>query len=145
MSIASMSSVLNVPKSIFQSLRRTRTRRITRLFATRPKLVRVELVGQDHPALSRVGTLVFYGPLLVVGYAFILASLVWLLAMGIGWAGALFLMGLGHVTLGAWGVRRAGLLGATEDQEVLDFECEPRGAVSEPASRAVSIRVASRK
>jgi hypothetical protein len=109
-------------------LRLPNTLRISRLLATRLKLVRVEVVGQDHPALARASTFLLYVPFIVVGYAFALAAVAWFLALEIGWGGALLLMGVGHLLVGAWGVRRAPVPAAAETFDVLSPECEPDDA-----------------
>jgi hypothetical protein len=102
------------------------TLRIRRLLATQLRLFRLEMVGQDHPALERVGALVIAGPLLLVGYAFVLASLIRYLAIRIGWGVGLLLVGLIHLALGAWGWRRSRAIGFAQSYEVLAPDCEPQ-------------------
>ena len=102
------------------------TLRIRRLLATQLRLFRLEMVGQDHPALARVGALLIFGPVLLVGYAFVLASLVRYLAIRIGWGVGLLLVGLIHLALGAWGWRRSRAIAFTQSYEVMAPDCEPQ-------------------
>lgn len=107
-----------------------RTLRIKRLLTTQLKLVRLEMVGQDHPFLVRAGALLVCGPILLVGYAFALAAAVRLLAIRIGWGAGLLLVGVVHLLVGAWGLRRARALAFAESYDVLVPECEPEGAAT---------------
>jgi hypothetical protein len=102
------------------------TLRIRRLLGTQLRLFRLEMVGQDHPAIERVGALVIAGPILLVGYAFVLASLVRYLAIRIGWGVGLLLVGLIHLALGAWGWRRSRAIAFAQSYEVLTPDCEPQ-------------------
>jgi hypothetical protein len=102
------------------------TLRIRRLLGTQLRLFRLEMVGQDHPALEHVGALVIAGPLLLVGYAFVLASLIRYLAIRIGWGVGLLLIGLIHLALGAWGWRRSRAIAFAQSYEVLAPDCEPQ-------------------
>ena len=102
------------------------TLRIRRLLATQLRLFRLEMVGQDHPAIERVGALVIAGPLFLVGYAFVVASLIRYLAIRIGWGVGLLLVGLIHLALGAWGWRRSRAIAFAQSYEVLTPDCEPQ-------------------
>jgi hypothetical protein len=102
------------------------TLRIRRLLGTQLRLFRLEMVGQDHPALERVGALVIAGPLLLVGYAFVLASLIRYLAIRIGWGVGLLLVGPIHLALGVWGGRRSRAIAFAQSYEVLTPDCEPQ-------------------
>jgi hypothetical protein len=104
------------------------TLRIRRLMATQLRLFRLEIVGQDHPALARVGALLIVGPILLVGYAFVLAALVRYLAIRIGWGVGLLLVGLIHLALGAWGWRRSRAIAFMQSYEVMAPDCEPQRA-----------------
>ncbi|HEY5090099.1 MAG TPA: hypothetical protein VIK30_09020 [Polyangia bacterium] len=106
------------------------TLRIKRLLTTQLKLMRLEIVGQDHPFLVRAGALLICGPILLVGYAFALAAAVRLLAIRIGWGGGLLLVGIVHLLVGAWGLRRARALAFAESYDVLAPECETEGAAT---------------
>ena len=107
------------------------TQRIKRLLATQLKLFRLELIGQDHPALVRVGALLVFGPFLVVGYAFALASVVRYLAIRIGWGVGLLLVGLIHLAIGAWGMRRGRAITFAQSYDVLVPECESESAAAD--------------
>jgi hypothetical protein len=100
------------------------TQSIKRLLATQLKLFRLEVVGQDHPALVRVGALLVFGPFLLVGYAFALAAVVRALAIRLGWSVGLLLIGLVHLAVGAWGMRRSRAIAFAESYDVLAPDCE---------------------
>jgi hypothetical protein len=102
------------------------TLRIRRLLATQLRLFRLEMVGHDHPALAHIGALLVCGPVLLVGYAFVLASLVRYLAIRIGWGVGLLLVGLIHLALGAWGWRRSRAFAFAQSYEVVAPDCEPQ-------------------
>ena len=102
------------------------TLHIRRLLATQLRWFRLEMVDRDHPALPRVGALLIFGPVLLVGYAFVLASLVRYLAIRIGWGVGLLLVGLIHLALGAWGWRRSRGIAFTQSYEVMAPDCEPQ-------------------
>jgi hypothetical protein len=108
-----------------------KTQPITRLLATQVRLVRLELVGDEHPSLSRIGTLILYVPVLLVGYAFMLAALAWRLAIAMGWIAALLTIGIVHLALGTWGVLRARSTATAKSYDVLD-------PVVAPAARAAN-------
>ncbi len=101
------------------------TLRIKRLLATQLKLFRLDLVGQDHPALVRVGALLIFGPFLLVGYAFALAAAVRILAIRLGWGVGLLLIGLIHLAVGAWGMKRSRAIAFAQSYDVVVPECEP--------------------
>jgi len=107
------------------------TQRIKRLLGTQLKLFRLEIVGQDHPALVRVGALLVFGPFLLVGYAFALASVVRYLAIRIGWGAGLLLVGLIHLAVGAWGMRRARAISFAQSYDVLVPDCAAERAAAD--------------
>lgn len=107
------------------------TQSIKRLLATQLKLFRLEVVGQDHPALIRVGALLVFGPFLLVGYAFALAAVVRALAIRLGWSVGLLLVGLLHLGLGAWGMRRGRAIAFAQSYDVLVPDCEPARAAAD--------------
>jgi hypothetical protein len=107
------------------------TLRIKRLMATQLKLLRLEVIGQDHPLLARAGALLIFGPFLLVGYAFVLAAAVRFLAIRIGWGAGLLLLGVVHLLIGAWGMRRGRALVFAQSYDVLAPECEPESAVTD--------------
>jgi hypothetical protein len=109
----------------------TQTQRIKRLLKTQLKLFRLEVIGQDHPALVRVGALLVFGPFLLIGYAFALASVVRFLAIWIGWGVGLLLVGLIHLAVGAWGIRRSRAIAFAQSYDVLAPECEPANAAAD--------------
>jgi hypothetical protein len=100
------------------------TLRIKRLLATQLKLFRLEVVGQDHPLLVRIGALLVFGPFLLVGYAFAWAGWLRLLAIRVGWGVGLLLFGLVHLAVGAWGLRRGHALIFSQSYQVVAPECE---------------------
>lgn len=104
------------------------TLRIKRLLGTRLKLFQLELVGQDHPALVRVGALLIFGPFLLVGYAFALAASIRYLAIWLGWGIGLLLVGVVHLIVGAWGMRRSRVIAFVQSYDVVVPECEPEPA-----------------
>ncbi len=108
------------------------TLRIKRLLTTQLKLVRLEVIGQDHPFLVRAGALLLCGPILLVGYAFALAAAVRLLAIRIGWSAGLLLVGIVHLAIGLWGMRRARALGFAQSYDVVAPECDPANAAIDP-------------
>jgi hypothetical protein len=101
------------------------TQWIRGLLATQLKLFRLEVVGQDHPALIQVGALLVFGPFLLVGYAFALAALVRALAIRLGWGVGLLLVGLVHLAVGAWGMRRGRAIAFAQSYDVLVPDCRP--------------------
>jgi hypothetical protein len=107
------------------------TLRIKRLLGTRLKLFQLELVGQDHPALVKVGALLIFGPFLLVGYAFALAAAVRYLAIWLGWGVGLLLVGLVHVIVGAWGMKRSRVIAFVQSYDVVAPECEPEPAAED--------------
>lgn len=102
------------------------TLQIRRLLATQLRLFRLEMVGQDHPALARVGALLIVGPILLVGYTFVVAALVRYLAIRLGWGVGLLLVGLIHLAVGAWGWRRSRAIAFTQSYEIVSPDCEPQ-------------------
>jgi hypothetical protein len=123
-----MGDMANDGNRLPKSSRARGTLRIKRLLTTQLKLVRLEVIGQDHPFLVRAGALVICGPILLVGYAFALAAAVRLLAIRIGWGAGLLLVGVVHLLVGAWGLRRARALTFAQSYDVLVPECDPAGA-----------------
>ncbi len=132
-----------------------KTLRIKRLLATQLKLFRLEVIGQDHPLLARAGSLLVFGPVLLVGYAFALAALVRLVAIRIGWSVGLLVVGVAHLVVATWGMRRGRALAFVQSYQVGIPECEaeepptqrfkfdsaatrpnihPRGSLKEPES-----------
>jgi hypothetical protein len=109
--------------------RRRGTLKIKRLLATQLKLFRLDLVGQDHPALVRVGAWLIFGPFLLVGYAFALAAAVRYLAIRLGWGVGLLLVGSIHLIVGAWGMRRSRAIAFAQSYDVVVPECEPARSV----------------
>jgi hypothetical protein len=99
--------------------------------ATKLKLLRLEVVGQDHPLLARAGALLVFGPFLLVGYAFALAAAVRFLAIRIGWGVGLLLVGVVHLAVGAWGMRRGRALAFGQSYDVVAPECEPGSAAAD--------------
>ena len=112
---------------------RKKTLRIARLLDTRVRLVRLELVGHEHPVLSRLSTLIVYGPLVLIGYAFLVAAIALAVATAIGWGLALVVVGAVHVGAGLWGIRRARSIRATSFDVV-----EPDLAMDGDASETVA-------
>jgi hypothetical protein len=98
---------------------------IKRLMATQLKLFRLEVLGQDRPALIRVGALLVFGPFLLVGYAFALASVVRYLAIRIGWGVGLMLVGSIHLAVGVWGLRRGRAIGFAQSHDGLAPDGDP--------------------
>jgi hypothetical protein len=127
-----------------------KTLRIVRLLDTRVRLLRLELVGQEQPLMSQVGVLVLFVPFLAIGYAFLLAALARVLARGLGWTAALFLIGVVHLALGTWGVWRARFTSSITSFEVVDPECaspEERdggGSAGTPNKREARLSAAAR-
>jgi hypothetical protein len=101
-----------------------KTLRIKRLLATQLKLFRLEVIGQDHPVLARAGSLLVFGPVLLVGYAFALAALVRLVAIRIGWSVSLLVVGVAHLVVATWGMRRGRALAFVQSYQVGIPECE---------------------
>jgi hypothetical protein len=125
-----MGDMANDGNALSKASRARGTLRIKRLLTTQLKLVRLEIIGQDHPFLVRAGALVICGPILLVGYAFAIAAAVRLLAIRIGWGAGLLLVGVVHLLVGAWALRRARALAFAESYDVLAPECEPEGAAT---------------
>jgi hypothetical protein len=113
------------------------TLQIRRLMATQLRLFRLEMVGQDHPALVRVGALLIVGPIVLVGYAFVLASLVRYMAIRLGWGVGLLLVGVIHLAVGAWGWRRSRAIAFTESYEVMAPDCQPQPGPRRAPARAM--------
>lgn len=119
--------------------RRRGTLRIKRLLATQLKLFRLDLVGQDHPALARVGAWLVFGPFLVVGYAFALAAAVRYLAIRLGWGVGLLMVGVIHLFIGAWGMRRSRAIAFAQSYDVLVPDCEPGRSAGLAFDEAVTL------
>jgi hypothetical protein len=110
------------------------TQRIKRLLGTQLKLFRLEVIGQDHPTLIRVGALLVFGPFLLVGYALALASVIRYLAVWIGWGAGLLLVGLIHLAIGAWGMKRSRAIAFAQSYDVVVPDCEPAKAAADPVA-----------
>ena len=110
------------------------TQRIVDLIATRVQSVKIELIGQDSRILDRLGAVIVFIPMVIVGYAFVLASATMLLGRAIGWGWSLFLFGAAHLALGVWGIVRGRPVGVFQHQEVL----EPQIAADVPDDSATA-------
>ena len=121
------------------------TQRIKRLMATQLKLFRLEVSGQDQSALIRVGAILVFGPFLLVGYAFALASVVRYLAIRIGWGVGLLLVASIHLAVRAWGLKRGRAIAFAQTYDVLAPDCEPArvaddGTTFETAATLVNLQ-----
>jgi hypothetical protein len=114
---------------------------LVELVTAQVKLVRLELLGDARALGRRLTRLAIYIPVLVLGYAFVVAAAAWALAarLGLGWS--LLLFGAVHLVVGIWGVSRAGR--ALGEVKVLDRSREEiersieRVAAPPPPSRSL--------
>jgi hypothetical protein len=112
------------------------TLRIVDLIATRVQSVKIELIGQDSRILDRLGAFIVFIPMVIVGYAFVLVSLMMQLGSAIGWGWSLFLFGVAHLAFGVWGIVRGRPVGVFQHQEVLEPQFAP--VVAEDAAGATA-------
>jgi hypothetical protein len=96
------------------------TLHIVDLLNTRVQAVDLELIGVKDANLTRLGTALVYLPFLAVGYLLLLASVMRLAALAIGWAPAAALFGCVHIAIGAWGVTHGRTVGSARRYEVAD-------------------------
>jgi hypothetical protein len=118
------------------------TLRIVELMRTRVQSVRLDLVGPESRLLVRLGTWLIFLPLVALGYLLVLAALMRMLAVSIGWGVTLLLFGAVHLIIGALGVFFGRDVGQPWTQPVLEPELEstravPRNAATAPPSPPV--------
>jgi hypothetical protein len=91
-----------------------RTLRIVDFLSTRVQAVQLELIGVKDANVTRLGTALVYWPFLAIGYLLLLASVLRLAALAMGWAPTAALLGCVHVAIGAWGMARGRSIGTAK-------------------------------
>ena len=104
---------------------RALTLRVVDLLSTQVQSVRIELIGSRSSALTRLGAVLVYLPVLVIGYVLMLASLMKLASLALGWGLTLFLFGGVHLAISAWGIFQGRVPGAAKTFDVMDPEVAP--------------------
>lgn len=104
------------------------TLRIVDLLSTKVQAVRFDLVGDNNAHVARVGTVLLYAPLLFVGYLLLLAGLTTLIAAAWGWTATCLVFGVGHLAVGAMGIRRGRSVGVAKTFDVVDPAVGPAEA-----------------
>jgi hypothetical protein len=107
---------------------RSQTLHIVDLLATKVQSVRIELLGNRSSTVTRLGTVLVYMPLLIIGYLLMVTSLMKGAAVVLGWGVTLFLFGAVHVTMGLWGMTRDRNVGAAISHDVMDPSVIPDDA-----------------
>jgi hypothetical protein len=107
---------------------RTTAEDLVELVTAQVKLVRLELLADARELGSRVTRIAIYVPIIVIGYAFLVAGGAWALASRIGLLWALLAVGALHLGVGVLGLVRA--LRSVREVKVLDRSREEleRGA-----------------
>jgi len=118
------------------------TLRIVELMRTRVQSVRLDLVGPQSRLLVRLGTWLIFLPLVALGYLLVLAALMRMVAVSIGWCVTLLVFGSAHLVIGALGVLFGREVGQPWSQPVLEPELESarpvlRNAGTSPPSPTV--------
>jgi hypothetical protein len=118
------------------------TLRILELMRTRVQSVRVDLVGPQSRLLVRLGTWLIFLPLVALGYLLVLAALMRMVAVSIGWGVTLLVFGAAHLVIGALGILFGRDVGQARSQPVLEPELDstrpvPRNAATVPPSPTV--------
>ena len=100
------------------------TLRIVDFMSTRVQSVRLDLVGPQSRLLVRLGTWLIFLPLVLLGYLLVLASVVRLVAISIGWGVTLLVFGAAHLIVGVLGMLVGRDVGLAQSQPVLEPELE---------------------
>jgi hypothetical protein len=82
-------------------------------------------MGGPDSSVARLGTVLVYLPLLIVGYLLVLVALMRGIAMVLGWGVTLPLFGVLHLAISFLGMARGRRLGAVERYDVLDPTVAP--------------------
>jgi hypothetical protein len=104
--------------------------RIVDLLTTTVQSVRIDLLGSHGATVTRLGTVLVYMPLLLVGYLLMLASLMKFVAVVLGWGVTMFLFGVLHLAISAFGMVRGRSVGTSKIFDVVDPDVAPDGAVA---------------
>lgn len=121
---------------------RAHTLRVVDLLSTRVQSVRIELIGNgsgnasstEPSPLTRLGAVLVYLPVLLLGYLLVLAALMSLLAPALGWTLTLFLFGAIHLAGAAWGLSRGRGPGAAQSYDVVDPQLADSPAAPRPGA-----------
>ena len=100
------------------------TLRIVDLMSTRVQSVRLDLVGPQSRLLVRLGTWLIFLPFVLLGYLLVVAAVVRLVAVSIGWGVTLVVFGAAHLIVGILGMFFARDVGLAQSQPVLKPELE---------------------
>jgi hypothetical protein len=106
--------------------------RIVDLLTTTVQSVRIDLHGSHGATVTRLGTVLVYMPLLIIGYLSILACAMKVVAVVLGWGFTLLLFGIAHLAVSAWGMARGRNVGTAKIFEVVDPAVAPDGALATP-------------
>lgn len=118
---------------------RSHTLRVVDLLSTRVQSVRVELVGRESSTFTRLGAILVYLPVLLIGYGLVLAAFMNLLALALGWGLTLFLVGVVHLGVSAWGLSRGRGPGAAKTYDVVDPEVAVSPAAPNPTPTPIAM------
>jgi len=116
---------------------RPSTLRIRDLLTAKLSLVRIEFTGEGGGGLMRVGTLLCYAPLLLVGYLFVLAACACMLAVSFGVVPSLLALGAIHIVIGLMGLWRGRRLATSSIFPIVDPELDDV-ATGDPADHAIT-------
>lgn len=83
-------------------------------------------MGNHSSKITRLGTVLLYLPFLLIGYLLLLASVMKLAAVAVGWGVTIVLFGVLHLAISAWGMTRGRHVGAAERFDVLDPAVAPK-------------------
>ena len=114
---------------------RSHTLRVVDLLSTRVQSVRVELVGSESSTFTRLGAILLYLPVLLMGYGLVLVAFMNLLAPALGWGLTLFLFGGVHLGVSAWGLSRGRGPGAARTYDVVDPQLAASPVAPMPVGR----------
>ncbi len=106
--------------------------RIVDLLTTTVQSVRIDLHGNHGATVTRLGTVLVYMPLLIIGYLLILASAMRVVAVVLGWGVTMFLFGVVHLAISAWGMARGRNVGTSKIFDVVDPDVVVDDAVAKP-------------
>lgn len=96
------------------------------LLPTEIQSVQIELIGRRTETVPRFGTVLLYWPLLIIGYALLLVSVMRVIAAVWGWAPTTFMFGLVHLAISSWGLIRGRQLGTSRRYDVVDPVVAPQ-------------------
>ena len=96
------------------------TLRIVDLLTTTVQSVRIDLLGKRGAPVTRLGSVLLYFPLLLIGYVLLLVSLVRVVAVAWGWTVTCLVFGLAHVLISAVGMLHRSTAGAAIAHDVVE-------------------------